>query len=80
MAQPPERLTFTLLTGVTPIPTFGPGSSNTWHRHRFVCAPRGPLVSRFLFGPVPDRGDQGSLSSGAGPLSAEVLTVWQRVR
>src|SRR2546430_13397379 len=45
-AQPPQRLTFTLLTAVPPIPTFGPGSSNTWHRHRFVCAPRGPLVSR----------------------------------
>src|SRR3989442_13759951 len=68
MAQPPERLTFTLLTGVTPTPTFGPGSSNTWHRHRFVCAPRGPLVSRFLFEPVPGRGDQGRTCPGQCPL------------
>src|SRR3989449_6069742 len=68
MAQPPERLTFTLLTGVTPIPSFGPGSSNTWHRHRFVCAPRGPLVSRFLFEPVSGRGDQGRTCPGQCPL------------
>src|SRR5436189_219429 len=64
----PERLTFILLTAVMPIPTFGPGSSNTWHRYRFVCAPRGPLVSRFLFEPVPGRGDQGRTCPGQCPL------------
>src|SRR5438094_10526626 len=63
-----QPVLLTLLTGSDCTPTFGPRSSNTWHRHRFVCAPRGPLVSRFLFEPVSGRGDQGRTCPGQCPL------------
>ena len=36
-----------------------------------VCAPRGPHVSRFLFEPVPGRGDLGRSQSGAMPHSVK---------
>src|SRR5438094_9113409 len=67
-AQALQGAPLTLLTGFGEDPTFGPGSSNTWHRHRFVCAPRGPLVSRFLFEPVSGRGDEGRTFPGQCPL------------
>src|SRR5436309_12268221 len=66
-AQALQGAPLTLLTGFGENPTFAPGSSNTWHRHRFVCAPRGPLVSRFLFEPVSGRGDQRRSIQGQCP-------------
>src|SRR2546430_6056996 len=56
-----------LLTVPSGAHTFAPGSSNTWHRHRLSALREDHIVSRFLFEPVPGRGDLGRTSPGRMP-------------